>query len=97
MVWKDLQHTNEGVWNNCSFRDWLFEKLELSESIDSNDDTVISLVDRICWAIWRGRNGFVLRGEPVSPLDALTTAKTMHNNYCNLSHTSPAQEAVKLP
>ena len=52
-----------------SFQLWLCQKLEEIKRVHPNHANQLSaLVGNICWAIWKGRNEFVLEGQPVNPL-----------------------------
>lgn len=52
-----------------SFQLWLWQKLvEIQRVYQENANQVSAQVGSICWAIWKGRNEFILEGKPVNPL-----------------------------
>ncbi|KAK7386980.1 hypothetical protein VNO78_27402 [Psophocarpus tetragonolobus] len=52
-----------------NFQLWLYQKLvEIHRVYPENANQVYAQVGSICWAIWKGRNEFVLEGKPVNPL-----------------------------
>ncbi|XP_027346638.1 TMV resistance protein N-like [Abrus precatorius] len=52
-----------------SFQLWLYKKLEeIKRVYPENANQISGLVVYICWAIWKGRNEFVLEGKHVNPL-----------------------------
>ncbi|KAF7809128.1 TMV resistance protein N-like [Senna tora] len=54
-----------------SFPVWFCQKLEEIKRVHPNAKQISALVVSICWAIWKGRNEFVLEDKPVNPMSAL--------------------------
>ena len=74
-----------------SFTEWLRDRIDEIRTVHPDTYKIHGIVGSVFWAIWKGRNEYILEGKPVDPALASFRAKNLHNQYSHrypLNHTT---------